>query len=612
MSDIIQLLPDSIANQIAAGEVVQRPASVVKELMENSIDAHCSSIQVIIKDGGKSLIQIIDNGIGMSETDARMSFERHATSKIHSASDLFALHTMGFRGEALASIAAVAEVDLKTRKADNDLGTYIQINGSSIITQEPVSCAAGTNFSIKNLFFNTPARRKFLKSDSVELKHIIAEFQRVSLANPDIEVSLTHNGTELYHLLGSNLKQRIVGLFGKYINQHLIDCGTQNSIVNISGFVGKPESSKKGAGEQFFFVNGRFMRNPFLHRAVLNAYNRLIPEGNIPSYFLFLEISPADIDVNIHPTKTEIKFEDERAIWQIIHAAVKESLGKFTLAPKIDFDNQVDFDIPYFPKNAPVSPPEIDVNPHYNPFEEESVKFSGNVSGGQSQRNTADEFEQIRQQNRIIPDSPEQLKIQTFESKIFNGSTSDISPKFFQLKGKYIFTSIASGVMVIDQRRAHIRILYEQFLSNIDSQHIDSQKELYPRTVELKPNEYALIAGSIDTLSQFGMEVSDLGHCSICVNSLPACLKNAEPARLIEDLALMLSEAGPDFSDSLKDKIAFSLAMASAIGGNKNMTNMEMQELVDKLFACKSPSITPNGKKIIVKIEIDEFEKKFK
>lgn len=611
MSDIIQLLPDSIANQIAAGEVVQRPASVIKELMENSIDAHCTSIQVIVKEGGKSLIQVIDDGIGMSETDARMSFERHATSKIHSASDLFALHTMGFRGEALASIAAVAEVDLKTRTANSEIGTYIQINGSSIITQEPVSCPAGTNFSIKNLFFNTPARRKFLKSDSVELKHIIAEFQRVSLANPDIEVSLTHNGIELYHLVGSNLKQRIVGLFGKYINQHLIDCGTQNTIVNISGFVGKPESSKKGAGEQFFFVNGRFMRNPFLHRAVLNAYNRLIPEGNIPSYFLFLEISPADIDVNIHPTKTEIKFEDERSIWQIIHAAVKESLGKFTLAPKIDFDNQVDFDIPYFPKNAPVSPPEIDINPRYNPFEEESVKFSGNTGDGASQR-TTDEFEAIRNEKSAITDTPEQLRIQTFESNAFGSSTSDFTPKFFQLKGKYIITSIASGLMVIDQRRAHIRILFEQFLENIDAQHIDSQKELYPRTVELKPNEYALIADSIDTLTQFGMEVSDLGHCSVCVNSLPACLKNAEPARLLEDLALMLSEAGPNFSDSLKEKIAFSLAMASAIGSNKNMTNMEMQELVDKLFACKSPSITPNGKKIVVKIEIDEFEKKFK
>lgn len=609
MSDIIQLLPDSIANQIAAGEVVQRPASVVKELMENSIDAQCTSIKLFIKDGGKTLIQVIDDGLGMSETDARMSFERHATSKIREAKDLFALHTMGFRGEALASIAAVAEVELKTRKRNGEIGTLLQICGSQVVAQQPTACPDGSNISVKNLFFNTPARRKFLKSNSVEIKHIISEFQRVALANPNIEVSLNSNDTELYHLPASNLKQRIVGLFGKYINQHLIECETQNSIVNISGFVGKPESSKKSVGEQFFFVNNRYMRNPFLHRAVLNAYSRLIPEGNVPPYFLFLDINPADIDVNIHPTKTEIKFEDERTIWQIVHAATKESLGKFTLAPKIDFDNQVDFDMPFFPKSAPVSPPEIEVNTNYNPFDEEGTKFYHHKLDPNQHAQGAATTNRTSFEN-TVPNEPSQLSIQTFESKASSNIGNDTSPKFFQLKGRYIITSIASGLMIIDQRRAHIRILFDQFMSGIDAGgHCESQRELYPRTVELKPDEYALVVDSIDQLALFGLEISNLGNCAICVNSLPACLKNAEPARLVEDLILALTEDVPNFGNTIKEKIALSLALASSIGYNKNMSNFEMQELVDRLFACQLPSITPNGKKIIAKMELDEVEK---
>lgn len=603
MSDIIQLLPDSIANQIAAGEVVQRPASVVKELMENAIDAQCTSIQLIVKDGGKSLVQVIDNGVGMSETDARMSFERHATSKIRQANDLFALRTMGFRGEALASIAAVAEVELRTRKHDSEIGSHLQISGSNVVSQQATTCTAGTNIEVNNLYFNTPARRKFLKSDSVELKHIITEFQRVALAYPEIEVSLTHNGIDLYRLQGSNLKQRIVGLFGKHINQHLIECGTRNTIVNIEGFVGKPESAKKGAGEQFFFVNGRFMRNPFLHRAVMNAYSRLIPDGTIPTYFLFLDIDPASIDVNIHPTKTEIKFEDERTVWQIVHASVRESLGKFTLAPQIDFDNQVDFEIPYFSKNASASAPRVDINPTFNPFEEEGRSFA---SGGST--------EAVQHTHPLSPDmhqsSNGQLSIQTFKSKGFGGSEPEPAMRFFNVKGRYILTTIKSGVLVIHQQRAHVRILFDKFIGEVDK--MPSQKELYPRTIELKPHDHSVIIDNIDILSQFGMEISDLGHNTVSVSSLPANLKFAEPAKLIDDLVLMLTDEYVDFTQSIREKIALSLAKAAAIGYSKSMGNLEMQDFVDSLFACKLPSITPDGKQIITTIEMDELDRRFK
>lgn len=612
MPDIIQLLPDSIANQIAAGEVVQRPASVVKELMENAIDAQSTALKVVVKEGGKSLIQVIDNGLGMSETDARMSFERHATSKIREAKDLFALQTMGFRGEALASIAAVAEVELKTRKPECEVGTLLQICGSQLVEQQAIACPGGTNISVKNLFFNTPARRKFLKNNSVEVKHIIAEFQRVSLANPNIEMSLVHNDLELYNLSAGNVKQRIVGLFGKHINQNLLVCQTRNTIVNIDGFVGKPECAKKTAGEQFFFVNGRYMRNPYLHHAVMNAYSRLIAEGTVPAYFLFLDINPADIDVNIHPTKTEIKFEDERNIWQIVHAAVKEALGKFTLAPQIDFDKRVDFDIPFFPKNAAVAAPQINVDSSYNPFDIEGAKFYSNKNTD-TQQVTESDFLPIDASETMDTSRPKQLNIQTFESKANSGSGLEITPRFFQLKGRYIITAIASGLMVIDQRRAHIRILFDQFMGNLSTgAHCETQKELFPRTVQLKPEEHALIVENIEALTLFGLEISNLGMNAVCVNGLPGCLKNAEPAKLIEDLVLALSDDVPHLGETMKERIAMSLATASSIGYNRPMSNLEMQELVDKLFACPMPNITPNGKKIISKIEMENIEKLFK
>ncbi|MCB8963798.1 MAG: DNA mismatch repair endonuclease MutL [Bacteroidales bacterium] len=612
MADIIQLLPDSVANQIAAGEVVQRPASVVKELMENSIDAGSKSIQLIVRDGGKALIQVIDDGSGMSETDARLSFERHATSKIRQANDLFDIRTMGFRGEALASIAAVAEVELRTRRAADELGTHVQINGSEFVCQQPVSCAVGTNFSVKNLFFNIPARRKFLKGNSVELKHIISEFQRVALAYPEIAMSLAHNGADIYRLNATTLKQRIVGLFGKSINPQLLDITTQTTIVNVDGFIGKPECAKKSPGEQFFFVNGRFMKNPFLNRAVINAYNRLLPADSIPTYFIYLDIDPQNIDVNIHPTKTEIKFEDERMIWQILHAAVKETLGKFAVVPSIDFDSDPGFSIPFFPKNAPVTPPEIDVNPNFNPFDDEGAKFSGGSFAAKPHHSKSSEGWESLYADKPAEEEPMQLTLQTFASKGFDDNPAESSAKFYQVKGRYILTTVKSGLMVIDQKRAHERILFEQYLESLTSAHNIAQRELYPQTIELSAQDFALIMDSQSELAQMGLEVSNLGHNTIGVNSMPANLKSAEPAKLIDGLLLEIKESQALPFDDARQKIAASMAKAGAIGYSRNLTPFEMQELVDKLFACNHPNFSPDGKKVLTIIEMDELDKKLR
>ncbi|QKG80705.1 DNA mismatch repair endonuclease MutL [Tenuifilum thalassicum] len=608
MADVIQLLPDSIANQIAAGEVVQRPASVVKELLENSIDAGARNITLIVREGGKSLIQVIDDGIGMSETDARLCFERHATSKIRTADDLFNIRTMGFRGEALASIAAVAEVELKTRRTIDEVGTEVNISASELVSQQPIACQAGTQISIKNLFFNVPARRKFLKSDSVELKHIISEFQRVSLAYPEVAFTLNHNGNDLYKLPPSGLKQRIVGLFGKNINQHLIDISTQTSIVKLGGYIGKPECAKKSAGEQFFFVNGRFMKNPFLHKAIMNAYDRLLPSGAYPSYFIYFDIDPQSIDVNIHPTKTEIKFEDERMIWQILHAAVRESLGKFSVTPSIDFDTP-GFDIPYLPKNAPITFPSIDIDPTYNPFDEQPKGAPTHKSGGNKQSVTG--WEQLFGDMPEEP-NPVQTRIETFESEGMKATTSDTSNRFYQLKGKYILTNVKSGLMIIDQKRAHERILYEQYMAGMQSNTNIKQKELFPKTIELLPADYELLISNADELAKFGMEISNLNHNTISVNSLPASSSVTDPAKLIENLlAIMNENHALPFSDA-KHRIALSMAKASAIGYGKVLSNFEMQEIVDKLFACSEPNITPDGKKIIDILELDEIERRLK
>lgn len=627
MSDIIQLLPDSVANQIAAGEVVQRPASVIKELIENSVDAGSTSIQVIVKDGGKAHIQVVDNGCGMSETDARMCFERHATSKIREANDLFAIRTMGFRGEAMASIAAVAEVDLKTRRHEDEVGTLISISGSTVVEQQPTACAAGSNISVKNLFFNVPARRKFLKSSSLELKHIISEFQRVALANPDISMSLNHNGADIYNLQASSLKQRIVGLMGRHMNQQLIDLKTDTTIVKLSGFIGKPESAKKSPGEQFFFVNNRFMKSAYHHKAVMNAYEKLLPPDSIPPYFIFFEVDPASIDVNIHPTKTEIKFEDERAIWQMLHAAVKESLGKFAVVPSIDFDNQITFDIPFFPQSAPVSPPEVEINPNFNPFDSDgdnrAVSYSRSTSSGggggyQHKPQSARGWQELlaASRNNEFEDQPRQT-VMHHESSISStpqqpSSSTESEQRFFQMKGKYILTSVKSGLMVIDQKRAHERILFEQYLISLSNNSGIMQQELFPVTVELSPADFTLILELKDELGTLGLDISNLGHNTIAVNGLPANIKRQDPRKLIDELIASFREEVSHPIESQREKVAISLSKAAAIPYGRVLTVPEMQDLIDKLFACQHPNMSPDGKLTLSIIETEELDKRLK
>jgi len=609
MSDIIQLLPDSVANQIAAGEVVQRPSSAIKELMENSVDAGSTQIQVIVKDGGKALIQVIDNGCGMSNTDARLSFERHATSKIREASDLFAIRTMGFRGEALAAIAAIAEVELRTRRHEDEVGTQIRVNGSTLEEQKSIACPTGSNFSVKNLFFNVPARRKFLKSSSLELKHIIAEFQRVALANPEVAMLLNHNGVDIYNLPVSAIKQRIVGLFGRAMNQQMLECTTNTTIAKITGFIGRPESARKSVGEQFFFVNNRYFKSPYLHRAVMNSYDRLLSADSIPPYFIYLEVDPATIDVNIHPTKTEIKFEEERTLWQIVHAAVKESLGKFAVAPSIDFDTEQVIDIPFFPKNAPVNPPEIDINSAFNPFDDGNPELSVKTS---HHHQSAKGWEQLYQNNSGKDFETSTPVTQTFRSKGFDDTEEIANSRFFQFKDRYILTSVKSGLMVIDQKYAHERILYEQYLGSLSSGQYVAQKELFPQVIELNAGDYNLLMNSHEDLSTLGIEVSSLGHNAISINSLPATLKIGDPVKLIEDILVSLKENQTKPLDDAHQKLAGSMAKAASIGYVRSLSNIEMQDLVDKLFACQHPNLSPDGKIILTIISLDELEKKFK
>jgi DNA mismatch repair protein MutL len=624
MSDIIELLPDSVANQIAAGEVVQRPASAIKELVENAVDAGSSAITVIIKDAGKTLIQIIDNGFGMSETDARLAFERHATSKIRSVHDIFGISTFGFRGEALASIASIAEVDLKTRKEEADLGTHIVISGSELISQESISCPVGSVFSVKNIFFNVPARRKFLKSNSVELRHIINEFQRVTLCHPEIAFTLINNGTEVYNLPASNLKQRIVGLMGKSITNNLIDINTETSIVKVSGYIGKPEHAKKSLGEQFFFVNGRYFKSAYLQKAVFKAYEQLTPNDSYPSFFIHLMVDPAAIDINIHPTKTEIKFEDESAIWQIINASVRESIGKFSVSPSIDFDTYGVINIPVFSKNDPVSMPEIDINPSFNPFEESS-RGTTKPSGGSFKKESAPKgwqklydgfpstenhpFETFKSPS-FLDDEPTFDDVPKIEQqKIDIGSTEQV---FFQIKGRYILTPVKSGMMIIDQSKAHQRILFEYYLSALEHHSGIVQQELFPQIIELNPSDYALLFGISDELHNIGWDIRPNGEHTAAIHGSPASLSNQNFKEVLEGMIQELKNGEAELQDTIRTKIARSMAIASAIKSGQQMNAFEMQDMFDKLFACTSPNVSPSGKPTLFILGLDELENRFK
>lgn len=614
MNDIIHLLPDSIANQIAAGEVVQRPASVVKELLENAIDAGATNIQLIIKDAGRTLIQVIDNGKGMSKTDARLAFERHATSKIRTAEDLFALQTMGFRGEALPSISAVSQVELKTKRETDDVGTHLVISGSVVQKQEEIACPTGSNFSIKNIFFNVPARRKFLKSNETERKNILAELERVALVNPDIEFSFIDNDIEVLKYPSTNLKQRIINIIGKNLNQQLISIEIETTIAKIYGFVGKPDSARKTKALQYFFVNGRYMRHPYFSKAITSAFEPLIAQGENPHYFIYFEVSPDTIDVNIHPTKTEIKFENEQPIWQILAAAVREALGKFNEVPTIDFDTEGAIDIPiHNSETSNISRPQVNVNPAYNPF-----KTSGGSSGNYNRpsfnwENLYSGFERETETRNTDSNLTPEKELNLFEKEnTSNADQAETSSLHFQYKNKYILTAVKSGLMIIDQRRAHIRILFDQFLQNIKLKKGVSQRTLFPDIIELTASEASVVPSLIEDLEAVGFDLSYLGNNSYAINGVPSELDNINSTELIRNMISKSIETGSDVRDEVQEALALSMAYAGAIPYGHKLSDDENLSIVNRLFATSSHKYTPDGKLIISLIEDNEIDKRFK
>lgn len=613
MSDIIQLLPDSVANQIAAGEVVQRPASAVKELLENAIDAGADKIQLIVKDAGKALIQVIDNGCGMSISDARMCFERHATSKVRKAEDLFAIRTMGFRGEAMASIAAIAQVEMKTKRHEDEVGTLIQIEGSNFIKQEATGCPNGTSISVKNLFYNIPARRNFLKSNPAEMRHIIDEFQRVALARPHIAFSLHHDGVEIYRLPASGMKQRIVHLFGNNYNERLIPVEEETTIINLKGFIGKPEFAKKTRGEQFFFVNERFIKDGYLNHAINRAYQELLPDDNFPLYVLFIDIDPAKIDVNVHPTKTEIKYVDEKSIYAIIHSAVKRSLGKFNISPTIDFNQETGFSnmiSPIAPED--IVPPSISFNPEFNPFAPTRATSTGSVASrspmpqAPSAKNWGSLYEVTQHQ------APEQTSIDLGSSQREEQFES-VQKQLMQIHNRYIVSQIKSGIMLIDQQAAHERILYERFLLHLEDRKGASQQSLFPQTVTLSPNDYVLAKSLLDDIKSLGFEVREFGKNTLVIEGIPVDLgsTNINETELFEHLIEGFKNSQQELKLDKRDALARSMARNSAIKNGTALSQQEMNTLIEELFACKTPNFSISGRPVIQTITLAELAQKF-
>ena len=592
MSDIIHLLPDSIANQIAAGEVIQRPSSVVKELIENSIDAGADSIQLILKDAGRSLIQVVDNGRGMSETDARMAFERHATSKIQRVDDLYALRTMGFRGEALASIAAVAQVEMKTAREEDATGTLIQISGSQIEKQETIAANPGSIFSVKNLFFNVPARRKFLKSNETELKNSITEFERVALVNPQIAFELRHNDSEVFNLPVSSVRQRIVNVFGKRLNTQLLSLEVRTSIVLVSGFIGTPDSSKKKSALQYFFVNNRYMRHSYFHKAVAQAFEPFIPAGEMPNYFIYLTVDPASIDVNIHPAKTEIKFENEQAIWLIINSAVKESLAKSNAIPNLEFDRDGAVDMPVYTQNPVYTEaPKVHFQSGYSPFSEKTP-------AGNPLKN----WEKLYNDQPFAPEKPAAMPPEWTEER----ST------VLSYKGKYLVTSLKSGLVIINQRRAHIRILYDGYLRQITQKRGVSQGLLFPEIISFTPREATVLPFLLDDLAYIGFDLSDLGNNAYSINGIPSGLENADIIETLQDMTDKAMETGCEVKEEISESLALTLAKKAAIPYGKLLSEEEAESLIAKLFASSGPNYTPDGKAILFLLSEEEIERRFK
>lgn len=656
MNDIIQLLPDSVANQIAAGEVIQRPASVIKELVENSIDAGATLINVVCVDSGRTSIQVTDNGKGMSETDARLSFERHATSKIRQADDLFNLHTMGFRGEALASIAAVAQVELRTRRPDDDLGTALTIAGSRFVSQEPVQCPVGCNFTISNLFFNVPVRRKFLKSNTTELNNIVTAFERIALVYPDVAFTLYNNQTELYNLKAGGLRQRIVDVIGKKINQHLLPIDIDTTMCKISGFVGKPESARKKGARQFFFVNGRYMKHPYFHKAIMTAYERLVPEGEQIPYFIYFTVNPTDIDVNIHPTKTEIKFENEQTVWQILTAAVRDAVGMFNDVTAIEFDTEGQPDIPALGAmpQADISAPKVQYNPAYNPFNEPSAQRSsaapdnweqlyeglssahsrqqsapslfGNDTGGVIQSRSNATNKPFADNGIVLSKGFSKPDGLNAESAGFNALSADKdmlsastepspleekSPTHYQYKGRYIMTSVKSGLMIIDQYRAHTRILYEGYIEQMQKRRPSSQKPLFPDTIHFSASDKVVVEAVMPELQNIGFELTPNEEGDYTITAVPSGLDGLDYVALVQDLVASAREKTTSAIDDINHSIALELARNAAVTYGQVLTNAEMENIVNSLFACSNFSYTPDGKKILTMLRQTDLEQLF-
>ncbi len=604
MSDVIRLLPEHVANQIAAGEVVQRPASVVKELMENSIDAGADTIKLLVKDAGKSLIQVIDNGVGMSHTDARMSFERHATSKIRTATDLYGIRTNGFRGEALASIAAVAHVEMRTRTGEDELGTKIIIQGSEIVSQEHISTPKGTSIAVKNLFFNIPARRNFLKSDKVEMRHIINEFQRVALAYPEISFHLYHNDSEIYHLPSGNRKQRIVQISGKKSEEKWIPLHEHTAIVNIEGFIGKPAFAKKIRGEQFFFVNKRFIKSPYLHHAVKNAYSGLIPEGRQPAYFIYLEIPPEKIDINIHPSKTEIKFEEEKEIYSLLLSAVKHSLGQYQATPALDFDRDPNLDLPYdYMKKKQASPPKIHVDRNFNPFKHKGPEPSWETL----YQDTSIPASPVQNETSFpedIPQDPEVAGNTIFPENEIQARHYNI----ISLQNKYLLTRIKSGIAVIHRRRAHERILYEGFLRKLTQGEVRGQKLLFPVKIPVSQKEKHLLEHIQSDMENCGFSY-EMKDDELIVHTTPPLLPVEEVEQTLIAILSGENDELPGDSFSYTDYIAKLLAFSTSLHTGQSADEQEYQNLVDELFRCKEPHISPSGKPTYTILTVEQIDK---
>lgn len=616
--DIIRLLPDMVANQIAAGEVIQRPASAVKELMENAIDAGATEIVVVIKDAGKTLIQVTDNGCGMSEADARLCFERHATSKIREAQDLYSIRTMGFRGEALASIASIAQVELKTRRREDEVGNLVLIEGSVIKSQEPCPCDYGTSILVKNVFFNVPARRNFLKADSTELSYIIEEFQRVALVHPEISFSLHSNGKQLFKVSQGTSRQRIVALFGNPYTERLVQVETESNIVNISGFIVKPEFAKRTRGEQYFFANQRFIKHPYLHHAVANAFQDLIPENTFPSYFIFLDVDPKTIDINIHPTKTEVKFEDERSLYAILRSSVKQALGKFSLTPSLDFDIERSMDFPEIRPGEAVKVPQVKTNPYFNPFDKES---SGPLPGKPVRMSPQQGLEQwsklYPQEEKAVPELTPVQNDELFPQTTIHSSLDEVpaepaGSKYFQVNGRYILTQLKTGLMVIHQQFAHERVLYERNLQQQRAGSSNSQQLLFPQTITFSPADAGLFASILSDVCASGFDIADIGGGSFIVNGVPADFGDNPTQVILEQVLESYKDNLQHMNGNNRNRLAAAFARQMAVKPGKYLSEEEMRFLVELLFACSSPDKTPDGKKTFHIISYEELSRTFK